>query len=367
MNETKFEIFYRLLNDDGRAPWQPAGTLDGLVWNGTMQLRITGDAAPLALPFELGNEDILILAVKEHSHDIMNTANSIIAQTLTRVDRTTGNVFVYSRSRRTVAGKQQWSEWEALNGATTAMLQDGSVTTPKLAADVREKVDNPLRPLFIAAGAEYNDSGADMTKTAPWGETVTHKAGHYYLNGIGDITAEQMMEIYNAPHNAFYEQAYADLRNIRTVFFSAGSQTSGLTSSPNAIFVGCKELETIVGNGVLYFSPNSGTVKNLFRGCSKLKHIYLTAFYGQYVKIEDTVFKGCTSLVTVKIGRLEQSISFADCSLISQQSVLHTINNAKPSAAITITLHPEAYARLADDADIVAALEAQPLISLVSA
>ena len=43
------------------------------------------------------------------------------------------------------------------------------------------------------------------------------------------------------------------------------------------------------------------------------------------------------------------------------------IENAVPSSAITITLHPDAYARLADDTDVVAALEAQPLISLVSA
>ena len=260
-----------------------------------------------------------------------------------------------------------WGDWVDLGAATPSDIQDNSITVQKLSNDVREKVENPLRLLFIAAGAEYNDSGADKSKTAPWGETVTHKAGHYYLNGLGDITERQMMDIYNAPHNAFYEQAYADLRNIRTVFFSAGSQTSGLTSSPNAIFVGCKELETIVGHGVLYFSPNSGTVKNLFRGCSKLKHIYLTAFYGQYVKIEDTVFKGCTSLVTVKIERLEQSISLVDSPLIGKDSVLYIVNKAKPSAAMTITLHADAYARLADDADVVAALEAQPFISLVSA
>ena len=43
------------------------------------------------------------------------------------------------------------------------------------------------------------------------------------------------------------------------------------------------------------------------------------------------------------------------------------INEANPTSAITITLHSDAYARLADDADIVAALEAQPLVSLVSA
>ena len=78
-----------------------------------------------------------------------------------------------------------WGEWVDLGAATTTDIQDNSITAQKLSSDVRKKVENPLRPLYIAAGAEYNDSGADKTKTAPWGETVTHKAGHYYLNGLG--------------------------------------------------------------------------------------------------------------------------------------------------------------------------------------
>ena len=52
---------------------------------------------------------------------------------------------------------------------------------------------------------------------------------------------------------------------------------------------------------------------------------------------------------------------------LSEESVLFMIQNANPTSAITITLHPNAYSRLAEDVDIVAALEAQPLISLVSA
>ena len=53
--------------------------------------------------------------------------------------------------------------------------------------------------------------------------------------------------------------------------------------------------------------------------------------------------------------------------LISKKSILLMIQKAKPTSTITITLHPDAYARLADDADIVASLAAQPLITLVSA
>ena len=91
-----------------------------------------------------------------------------------------------------------WGDWVDLGAATTADIQDNSITAQKLAADVRTKVDNPLRPLYIAAGAEYNDSGADKSKTTLWGETVTHKAEHYYLNGLGDIIEAEMIAIYNA-------------------------------------------------------------------------------------------------------------------------------------------------------------------------
>ena len=52
---------------------------------------------------------------------------------------------------------------------------------------------------------------------------------------------------------------------------------------------------------------------------------------------------------------------------ISKDSVLYAVQTASPSSAITITLHPDAYARFSNDADVVAALEAQPLVSLVSA
>jgi hypothetical protein len=43
------------------------------------------------------------------------------------------------------------------------------------------------------------------------------------------------------------------------------------------------------------------------------------------------------------------------------------INNAAATEAITITLNAYAYARLATDPDIVAALNNRPLVSLASA
>ena len=80
-----------------------------------------------------------------------------------------------------------------------------------------------------------------------------------------------------------------------------------------------------------------------------------------------TVFKGCTSLIELRLFGLSNSITLDDCNNINKDSLVYTIKNAQAMSTITITLHPDTYARLADDADIVAALEAQPLISLVSA
>ena len=83
--------------------------------------------------------------------------------------------------------------------------------------------------------------------------------------------------------------------------------------------------------------------------------------------IEGNTFQGCGNLRELRLFALKTNLSLSDCLVISKNSVLYIVNNATPSSAITITLHPDAYARLADDADVVAALEAQPLISLVSA
>lgn len=77
-------------------------------------------------------------------------------------------------------------------------------------------------------------------------------------------------------------------------------------------------------------------------------------------------FTNCYSLLNCKIENLKKSVSFYSSSLLSKQSVLFTINNEAATEPITITLHADAYARLATDSDIIAALEDHPLISLAS-
>lgn len=65
-----------------------------------------------------------------------------------------------------------------------------------------------------------------------------------------------------------------------------------------------------------------------------------------------------------EISGLKFSISFGDASLLEKDSLLYIINNEAATEPITITLQSYAYERLAEDADVVAALANHPNVSL---
>lgn len=269
----------------------------------------------------------------------------------------------------------EWGSWVDLGAATTTDIQDNSITAQKLSSDVREKVENPLRPLYIAAGAEYNDSGADKTKTAPWGETVIHKAGYYYLNGLGDITERQMMDIYNESNH------YALSENISNIFFQSKIRTNickkgtgwisgNCTTSARLAFYNSYLEVAVVANpswpSDSVYCFQAGDVATMFDFCNNLKRIVGVVNVQSATEVKSMLSR-CPELLSVKIIGLHNSIIIKNSPNIEVGCIVYMIQNAAPTTAITITLHPDAYARLADDADVVAALEAQPLISLVSA
>lgn len=288
----------------------------------------------------------------------------------------------FSYKTRTGRGNSEieWGSWVDLGAASTTDIQDGAITAQKLSADVRKKVENPLRPLYIAAGAEYNDSGTDKTKTAPWGETVTHKAGHYYLNGLGDITEEEMMNIYNYKDAIYMLDCTRMLQNVNIRTLLRCKTGTGLVwevlskRSLSSYVLSNKYIESLVFNNLSYAEnlnnilravPVSSYAQGIFDGCSKLKFIHPLDV--RETTTSTNMFNGCVELLESALFGLKTSMSYKDSVNISKTSMLHTIMNASPTTAITITLHPDAYVRLADDADIVSALEAQPLVSLVSA
>ena len=282
----------------------------------------------------------------------------------------------FSYKTRTGQGNTgvSWGEWVDLGAATTSDIQDGAITVQKLSADIRTKVENPLRPLFIATGAEYNDSGTDKTKSTLWGESITHKAGHYCLNGLGDITEEQMLKIFNRGHFNESEKSAlgyspGGVNNIRTNLCRTGlwNGTIGNYLCMSNSVIEVLTLHIISNQAAkdtcLISIPDADSA---FSNATKLSIIDIRCNLTSS-SWKNSTFLGCINLKELHIHSLKSNIFFQDCPDLSKASLMYMIEKAAPTTAIAITLHPDAYTLFADDANIIALLEAQPLVSLVSA
>lgn len=369
LEENKFS--YRALLHGKDAEWYFARGLDDITAAGSYEVRLFhDDMESLGITTADCDKEHYVVAhlfVSESAATGKQQALRVVGQTLLLTICATNAVKAFTRTCEITPKGASWGSWVDLGAASTTDIQDGSITPQKLSSDIRTSVENPLRPLFVAAGAEYNDTNVDKTRIAPWGETVIHKAGHYYLNGLGDIIEAEMIAIYNAgriTNNTNY-YSFKDLK-IRTSLNTniIGGEAVGVDLS--GTFYGCTDLEVLsISNAEKIWINN---LNNTFNNCRKLKFI-IPEIDLQFMSSSKftLAFYNCVLLERIKISQLKHSLSFAKSSLITKESILHIIISSLPTSAITITLHPDAYARLADDVDVVAALEAQPFISLVSA
>ena len=112
METTKMKIEYRKLTDNESDPWLLLTNIDELIWNGVYALRVIDDDGSLGLPFRFENDDTVTLVLKDHAHEGKLQNSRTIVQTITRVERSTGKVFTYTRARYCVEGVHRWNDWE---------------------------------------------------------------------------------------------------------------------------------------------------------------------------------------------------------------------------------------------------------------
>ncbi len=111
-------------------------------------------------------------------------------------------------------------------------------------------------------------------------------------------------------------------------------------------------------------APNNKTVSlsYAFYGCSRLRTISGTIYLDNRANTNNA-FRHCRALETVAISYLAGNLSLQDSPLLSLESVSHMIANAANTSAITVTVHPDVYAKLTGDTTnaAVAALTAEEL------
>ena len=222
-----------------------------------------------------------------------------------------------------------------------------------------EKIDEAKLALFVDQwNAACGLSGKYNPANAP-------DAQHpFYLNHIW-LTYKEAMAVMTAGsrQTSTLQDAYINLA-IRTHLPRIGFAQA---ADARQTFYSCVYLETVemanlkLGGGVFY-------------NCKKLRSINTTepAIYNLNGYPTDN-FQNCVSLVEIRgVLRGNCDISFSDSPLLSLSSLEYMVSRAVNTQAITVTVHPDVYAKLTGDTTnaAAAALSADELAqwqSLVSA
>nr|DAE38644.1 MAG TPA: hypothetical protein [Caudoviricetes sp.] len=220
----------------------------------------------------------------------------------------------------------------------------------------QEDNSGTLRDLYISAGAEYNEA-----------------TGFYELNGLTDITEEQMRVIYektwgwwlhlpslngfgsalprtNIPCPNYKIIAYASNISIHSIFAVSGNDDNLEVVNLRALYTPTSfdEIKIVNSNWA-------------FQGDKKIREVQ--GIINVTEARSDLNIGG--NIETINIKGLKVNIRFYNSQRLSKESVLYMINNSEATTAITIGLQQAVYDVMKDDADIIAALAEKTNITLI--
>ena len=356
----------------------------------SLQRKVNANTTRIsAVEYKNEEQDSRINAAQETANSARGTATaaSTAAQEAKTAAETAQNAADATKSElvRKIDEKQ--------DALTLTVKDNGNIVLANIQGQSKEFMPatpsgDPMHYAFVTAGAEYNDTGADIVKDAPWadmidddytgeyGKTVVHKAGHWYLNGLGDITNEEIREIYYTSGNIILNQGskyhyFAPYYNIRTMFILniGGLNWTGNLKIESSQF--CHSMRKCIVYNAFHGNNNGiileqSTMNNIFHNAVMLIHSLTPITLKS--KIDNNFgLSSCSSIVTIKIKGVGDNLIIAKTPVLSMKSVLYMINNEAATSPITITLHADVYNKCMANADILAALETHTNVSLASA
>lgn len=161
------------------------------------------------------------------------------------------------------------------------------------------------------------------------------------LNGLS-LTYEEAVRIYNAgPIQSSHTVVSLQFNNNSEVRTNLPLKYMGGVVEANYAFVSGTNIEVINARGISLY------INTIF-GCGKLRRIVSPV---QMARNIDN-FKRCPMLEDVELvftNTSPMAVSFADCPLLSLASLQYMVSNTRNKAAVTITVHPDVYAKLTDE------------------
>lgn len=223
-----------------------------------------------------------------------------------------------------------------VKGNGNIVLEDGTGTSHEYMAATPS--GDPLHYMYEASGAKWNEA-----------------TGLWELNGLTDITNELMRICYNESQLLLPSAMAKTAMRTNFVKSRVTANYSYQFDITQTFWFSAIEVANI-GNIMVSKAAHA------FYSCSELRKV-IGIWDVSKVTYLGGLFQGCQALVDVQIKGLSANISFAQSALLSIDSLLYIISNAV-NKSITITLHPDAYARAMSDSSITAALAAKPLITI---
>ncbi len=260
------------------------------------------------------------------------------------------DAYTKTESNALLSGKVSKADIVQSTGTSESAVMSQKASTMAFAANTPS--GDPMHYLYVKVGAKWNA-----------------KTGFWELNGLTDITNEQMLTIYVETnnflmYNSSLEGCYCFLKcrtNIPNIPYL--SSTDRLQNNWKDFFRQCDNIEVIVFKHIYkyYFKPR--TLIGGFFNCFNLRLIDGILNVINCVSRDISSFVNCGKLEYVKLYQLNNNIGLKYCKMLSSESVQYMIENAT-DATITITLHPEAYERAIADTGVQTALANKTNVSL---
>lgn len=248
-------------------------------------------------------------------------------------------------------------------GTSTTAVMSQKASTDSFIANTPS--GDPMHNLYVEVGAIYNDTGKDIERVDQWGDTIIHKDGCWYLNGLGDLTNYDLLKCWiwsNSIRTKYYFQ------KITSVAIPSTRTNIPLINKYITEF-GCYDNLSIVNTtfDTFYFNDISPTkIKNNPKNLEayEMYSTNIKKYYGWIVVggIKKNAFSNsdkteCIGLVLTKNAYINLPKLRADC-------IRQIIEAVRATDNITITLHPEAYERAIADAGVQTALANKTNVSL---
>ena len=171
--------------------------------------------------------------------------------------------------------------------------------------------------------------------------------GYFELNGLVDITYKEAVLIYANRRKVSLENFgfYAQYKGRTNLMPWVDNGHFNYSRGMEYMFSNCTNMEVARVNtdGSHVVTPTS--MLRMFINCGKLRKVLGVLNVTATTQIQQA-FEGCAQLQEVQIRGLKIGLSLSDSPLLSLDSLSYLVAQSAASKPITVTVHPEVYAKL---------------------